>query len=142
MVRGPCHAVQGGFDLDAGVVVPARDRAHLERVCRYALRPAIAHDRIRLTSEGDVLLELRHRWRDGTTHLRFHPLGATGTAGIVDTAAAHQSGPVLRRAGGACGMAAASAEPGAVRLRRRTAIRDPAGARRSRRGGASDSAPG
>jgi hypothetical protein len=74
VVRGPCHTAHGGFDLDAGVVVPARDRSHLERVCRYALRPPIAHDRIRLTSEGDVLLELRHRWRDGTTHLRFHPL--------------------------------------------------------------------
>jgi hypothetical protein len=74
LVRGPCHAADGGFDLDAGVVVPARDRAHLERVCRYALRPPVAHDRIRLTSEGDVLLELRRRWRDGTTHLRFHPL--------------------------------------------------------------------
>ena len=74
LARGPCHAVHGGFDLDAGVVVPARDRAQLERVSRYALRPPIAHDRIRLTSEGDVLLELRHRWRDGTTHLRFHPL--------------------------------------------------------------------
>jgi hypothetical protein len=74
VVRGPCHAAHGGFDLDAGVLVPAGDRSHLERVCRYALRPPIAHDRIRLTSEGDVLLELRHRWRDGTTHLRFHPL--------------------------------------------------------------------
>jgi hypothetical protein len=74
MVRGPCHAARGGFDLDAGVVVPAGEVAHLERVCRYALRPPIAHDRIRLTSEGDVLLELRHRWRDGTTHLRFHPV--------------------------------------------------------------------
>jgi hypothetical protein len=74
VVRGPCHAAQGGFDLDAGVVVPASDRSHLERVCRYALRPPIAHDRIRVTGEGDVLLELRHRWRDGTTHLRFHPL--------------------------------------------------------------------
>jgi hypothetical protein len=74
VVRGPCHAAHDGFDLDAGVVVPARDRSRLEPVCRYALRPRIAHDRIRLTSEGDVLLELRHRWRDGTTHLRFHPL--------------------------------------------------------------------
>jgi hypothetical protein len=27
-----------------------------------------------LTAEGEVLLELRHRWSDGTTHLRFHPL--------------------------------------------------------------------
>jgi hypothetical protein len=74
MLRGPCHTAHGGFDLDAGVLAPAGDRSQLERVCRYALRPTIAHDRIRLTGEGDVLLELRDRWRDGTTHLRFHPL--------------------------------------------------------------------
>ena len=43
MVRGPCHAVQGGFDLDAGVVVPARDRAHLERVCRLCGAPHKRH---------------------------------------------------------------------------------------------------
>jgi hypothetical protein len=72
--RGPCHARQNGFDLHAGVVVPGRDRARLERVCRYALRPPVAHDRIRLTDQGQVLLELRHRWADGTRHLLFDPV--------------------------------------------------------------------
>jgi hypothetical protein len=61
IARGPCHAACGGFDLDATVRVPAGARDHLERVCRYALRPPIAQDRIRLTADGDVLLELRHR---------------------------------------------------------------------------------
>jgi hypothetical protein len=61
ITRGPCHAACGGFDLDATVRVPAGARDHLERVCRYALRPPIAQDRIRLTADGDVRLELRHR---------------------------------------------------------------------------------
>ena len=74
LVRRPCHAAGGGFSLEAGVVVPARDRARLERVCRYALRPPIAHDRIQWTADGEVVLALRHRRSDGTTHLRFHPL--------------------------------------------------------------------
>jgi hypothetical protein len=73
-LRGPCHARQNGFDLHAAVVVPGRDRARLERVCRYALRPPVAHERIRLTEQGQVLLELRHRWADGTTHLLFGPV--------------------------------------------------------------------
>jgi hypothetical protein len=64
---GPCHARRHGFDLHAGVVVPAPDRARLERLCRYALRPPIAHDRIHLTADGQVVLDLRHRWADGTT---------------------------------------------------------------------------
>jgi hypothetical protein len=71
---GACHAHANGFDLHAGVVVPANDRARLERVCRYALRPPVAHERIHLTSEGQVLLQLRHRWADGTTHLLFDPI--------------------------------------------------------------------
>ena len=71
---GPCHARWRGVDLQAAVVVPPRDRARLERLCRYALRPPLAQDRLRLTAEGRVVLELRHRWADGTTHLVFEPL--------------------------------------------------------------------
>jgi hypothetical protein len=71
---GPCHARGNGFDLHAGVLVPPRDRARLERLCRYALRPPVAHDRLHRTPNGQVLLDLRHRWADGTTHLLFDPL--------------------------------------------------------------------
>jgi hypothetical protein len=56
------------------VVVPPRDRARLERLCRYALRPPVAHDRIHLTPDGQVVLDLRHRWADGTTRLMFDPI--------------------------------------------------------------------
>jgi hypothetical protein len=73
-VLGPCHAQRNGFDLHAGVVVPGHDRARLERVCRYALRPPVAHDRIHLTGDGQVVVELRHRWADGTTHVVFDPV--------------------------------------------------------------------
>ena len=34
----------------------------------------MAHDRIRLTNDGQVLLELRHRWSDGTMHVMFDPI--------------------------------------------------------------------
>ena len=72
--RGPCHARGNGFDLHAAVVVPPRDRARLERLCRYTLRPPIATDRLHLTADGPVMLDLRHRWADGTTQLPFDPL--------------------------------------------------------------------
>jgi hypothetical protein len=86
---GPCHARRNGFDLHAGVIVPPRDRARLERLCRYALppqragkrasgapalRPPIAQERLHRTPEGQVILDLRHRWTDGTTYLVFEPL--------------------------------------------------------------------
>jgi hypothetical protein len=67
-------ARQDGFDLHAAVVVPGRDRARPERICRYALRPPVTHDRIHLTEQGQVRLDLRHRWADWTTHLLFEPV--------------------------------------------------------------------
>jgi hypothetical protein len=69
-----CHARQEGFDLDAGVWIPADQPDRLERLCRYALRPTVAQDRLQLTAEGQVVLQLRHPWADGTTHLLFDPL--------------------------------------------------------------------
>lgn len=71
---GRSQARQHGFDLHAGIVAPAGHLDRLERLCRYALRPPVAQDRLRLTGEGQVLLQLRHRWTDGTTHLRFDPI--------------------------------------------------------------------
>jgi len=75
-VSGPgrCHARQEGFDLEAGVWVQAGQRDRLERLCRYALRPTVAQDRLRLMAERQVVLQLRHPWADGTTHLLFDPI--------------------------------------------------------------------
>lgn len=46
IVRGPLQTALRGLNLDAAVVVPADDRARLERLCRYALRRPIAQERI------------------------------------------------------------------------------------------------
>ena len=71
---GLYHARLHGFDVHAGIVARAGQRERLERLCRYALRPPLAQDRLRLTGDGDVWLALRHRWADGTTHLKFDPV--------------------------------------------------------------------
>ena len=68
------HARQQGFDVHAGIVVPAGRRDRLERVCRYALRPPVGQDRLQLMPDGTAVLELRRRWTDGTTHLVFDPV--------------------------------------------------------------------
>ena len=72
-LRCACHARWEGFDLHAAVRVPAGRRDRLERVCRYALLPPVAGTRRQLTSEGQVVLQLRHPWADGTTHVAFTP---------------------------------------------------------------------
>jgi len=68
------HARVQGFDLHAGIAVRAGARDRLERLCRYALRPAVGQERLRISPDGQVVLELRRRWANGTTHLMFDPL--------------------------------------------------------------------
>ncbi|HLK09794.1 MAG TPA: transposase [Candidatus Binatia bacterium] len=72
--RGPCQAHLEGFDLHAAITVAADDRAALERLARYVLRPPVAQDRLTLTPEGQVLVTLKAEWADGTTHLLFEPV--------------------------------------------------------------------
>ena len=72
--RGPRQAHLEGFDLHANVWVGANDRAGLERLCRYVLRPPFAQERLRLRSDGRVALELKTAWHDGTRELVFEPL--------------------------------------------------------------------
>jgi len=72
--RGPRHAHLDGFDLHANVWVGPADRARLEQLCRYVLRPPLAENRLRRLADGRVRLELKRAWRDGTTHLLFEPL--------------------------------------------------------------------
>jgi hypothetical protein len=52
-------------------------------VCRYALRPPVAGDRVRVTDDGQVVLQLRHRWIDGTTHVVFDPVEFLGRLAVL-----------------------------------------------------------
>jgi hypothetical protein len=72
--RGPRQAHLDGFDLHANVWVPPNNRARLEQLCRYLLRPPLAQDRLRLRPDGRVLVELKTVWRDGTFHFLFEPI--------------------------------------------------------------------
>lgn len=62
-----------GVSLHANVAVPARDRKRLERLCRYVARPPVATERLSRMADGRLLYRLKHRWRDGTTHVVFEP---------------------------------------------------------------------
>jgi Putative transposase len=59
--------------MHANVAVPTTDRARLEQLCRYLLRPAVAQDRLRQLDDGRVVLTLKSPWADGTRHLLFEP---------------------------------------------------------------------
>jgi len=72
--RGARQAHLDGFDLHANVWVSANDRAGVERLCRYVLRPPFAQECLRLRSDDRVALELKTAWHDGTRELVFEPL--------------------------------------------------------------------
>jgi len=80
---GRCHARSNGFDLHAGLVIRAGQRERLERVCRYALRPPVARERLSVTGSGQVRLHLRQCWADGTTPLVFDPLEFLGRLAVL-----------------------------------------------------------
>ena len=66
-----------GIALHAAVAIPAHDRRRLERFVRYATRPPLATDRLSNREDGRLVYRLRHRWRDGTTHILYERPGVT-----------------------------------------------------------------
>ena len=68
-----CVSAQG-FSLHAETSCGPHQRQKLERLCRYITRPALGHKRLRRTPAGEVVLQLKTPYRDGTTHLVLTPL--------------------------------------------------------------------
>ena len=60
--------------MHAGVGIEAEQRGKLERLCRYVSRPAVAERRLALTERGEVHVQLKSAYRDGTTHILLEPL--------------------------------------------------------------------
>jgi hypothetical protein len=57
-----------GFSLHAAVRWGADQRQQLEHLCRYITRPAIANERLKRNGAGQVVLQLKSSYTDGTTH--------------------------------------------------------------------------
>jgi Putative transposase len=68
-----CAKLQG-FTLHAAVRWGADQRQQLEHLCRYITRPAIANERLKRNRAGDVVLQLKSAYKDGTTHIVLAPL--------------------------------------------------------------------
>jgi hypothetical protein len=69
----PRCASFAGYSLHAEVGFKASDRAGLERLCRYILRPPLAKARLQRRDDGNVVLGLKRVWSDGTSALVFSP---------------------------------------------------------------------
>jgi hypothetical protein len=96
--RGARQAHLEGFDLHANVWVSANDRAGLERLCRYILRPPFAQERLRRRSDGRIVLELKTAWHDGHVALQVRPQMRFVTGTTVGSVWADRHNPRGRRA--------------------------------------------
>lgn len=67
---GECSAIIGGYSMHANSYIHKNDRAGLERMCRYLLRPPIAEERLEFkrspSGHDSVVYKLKNRWADGT----------------------------------------------------------------------------
>ena len=80
-----------GFSLHAAVRCGADQRKQLEHLCRYITRPAIANERLKWNRAGQVVLQLKSSYKDGTTHIVMSPLE------FVQRLAAHELGAPAAR---------------------------------------------
>jgi hypothetical protein len=65
-----------GFSLHAALRWRADQRLELEQLCRYITRPAIANERLKRNRAGQVVLQLKSPYKDGTTHIVMERLAA------------------------------------------------------------------
>jgi hypothetical protein len=72
-----CARVEG-FSVHAGVSIRGDDRKGLERLLRYAARPALAAERLGQLPDGRLSYRLKTPWSNGTTHVVFEPLELLG----------------------------------------------------------------
>jgi hypothetical protein len=73
-LKGPLCATSAAFSLHAAVYCAPWERGKLEKLCRYIARPAVAEERLELKASGDVVLKLKTKYSDGTSHLLFSGL--------------------------------------------------------------------
>lgn len=73
-LEGPLCATSVGFSLHAEILCAPWQRDKLEMLCRYIARPAVSEERLKLLPSGDVVLKLKTKYSDGTSHLLFSGL--------------------------------------------------------------------
>ena len=74
---GPRCSSFDGYNIHANVALAAHDRAGLERLCRYILRPPLAAGRIERLPDGRVRVGMKRTWSDGTSAIELSCLELT-----------------------------------------------------------------
>jgi hypothetical protein len=74
VAKGNLCSQHAGFNLHAATRVAANDKTGRETLCKYILRPPLANDRLKILDNGDVRLEFKRPWSDGTSSIELEPL--------------------------------------------------------------------
>jgi hypothetical protein len=74
VAKGTLCAQEHGFNLHGATRVAANDKPGRLTLCRYILRPPLANDRLHVQPDGDVRLQFKRPWSDGTTSVDLEPL--------------------------------------------------------------------
>jgi hypothetical protein len=74
VAKGKLVAQDCGFNLHAATRVPAGDVQGRATLCRYILRPPVANDRLHILPDGNVQLDFKRAWSDGTRCVVLKPL--------------------------------------------------------------------
>ena len=72
-MSSPRCAAIAGFNLHGNVAIGPRDRTRLERLLRYAARPAVALERLSRLPDGRLVYRLKRMWSDGSTDVVYEP---------------------------------------------------------------------
>jgi hypothetical protein len=74
VAKGNLCGQHAGFNLHAATRVVANDKKGRETLCKYILRPPLANDRLHILPDGNVRLEFKRAWSDGTSSIELEPL--------------------------------------------------------------------
>jgi hypothetical protein len=74
VAKGKLCGQQAGFNLHAQTKVAANDKKGRENLCKYILRPPLANDRLKILDDGNLRLEFKRPWSDGTSSVDLAPL--------------------------------------------------------------------
>jgi hypothetical protein len=74
VAKGNLCSQDHGFNLHAATRLAANDKKGRETLCKYILRPPLANDRLKILDDGDVRLEFKKPWSDGTSSVELAPL--------------------------------------------------------------------
>jgi len=62
-----------GFSLHANTAINTLQRDRLSQLIEYVARGPLSNERLHIRDDDKVLLQLKSKWADGTSHLLFTP---------------------------------------------------------------------